>query len=114
MLTAMLAVHNGVEERIVNLDAEQLEWILNSLRLMQEEQQELATKHAGETLTKEDVVEALNASGDLGKGRDWEVPEGHEGEAIDLSEMFREQFADVTTLRESIVEACGRDMTDVG
>lgn len=94
----------------VSLDSEQLEWITNSLRLMQEKQQELATRNYGKTITKQDVVDALNTAGDLGKGREWETPDGEA--SVDMGEFFLESFQDVTTLRESIVEAIGRDLTD--
>jgi hypothetical protein len=112
MITAILAIHDGRQENIVNLDEEQIEWILNSLRLMQEAQQASATKHAGEEMTKQDVVDALNTGGDLGKSRDWKVPEGSEEEKVNMGEFFLEQFQAVTDLREAIVQATGRDLTE--
>lgn len=106
----MLAIHDGKQENIVNLDEEQIEWILNSLRLMQEKQQEHSTKHSGEFLTKQQIVDALNTGGDLGKNRDWETPDGEV--TVDMGEFFLDQFQAVTALRESIVHAVGRDLTD--
>lgn len=94
----------------VELDDEKVEWILNSLRLMQEKQQEHATNNSGKKLTKQQIVDALNMGGDLGKSREWETPDG--AAEVDLGEFFLEQFQAVTDLRESIVLAVGNDLTD--
>ena len=94
----------------VDLDEEQMEWILNSLRLMQEQQQQNATENTGKTLTKQDIVDALNIGGDIGKGRNWKTPDPDA--VVDLNEFFLEQFHDVTALRESLVQAVGGDLTD--
>jgi hypothetical protein len=101
-LTSKLFVHDGNVERILELDEEQMEWILNSLRLMQEKQQELAAAHNDKHLTADDVMRT--------KGKEFVLAEG--AEPVDLSKLFQEQYHDVTKLREELVQLIGRDLTD--
>ena len=64
------------------LTEDDMEWVLNSLRLQQEQQQDLAATEV-----------------DLDTGES-------------LSTMFLEQHGDVTSLRERLVTLAGRDLTD--
>jgi len=70
------------------LTEEDMEWVLNALRLMQEHQQELAGDHAESELSGPSEV------------------------TINIGDMFLEQHGDVTGLRERLVTLAGRDLTD--
>jgi hypothetical protein len=85
---------SGREEILTSSD---MEWIHNSLRLMQEKQQEKAAEHSGHIIT----------ASDIGEGS--ETPDA----TIDIGEdLFQGQFHDVTGLRERLVTLVGYDMTD--
>jgi len=93
--------------RRAELDENDLEWILNSLRLMQEHQQRLASENRGKKLSKGDVLRTTGAGGDKDYVLDKDAPE------VDLAEdMFLPQFNEVTDLRERLVAFIGRDLTD--
>jgi hypothetical protein len=94
--TYRLFRHDGVRETVMDMNDEDMEWVLNSLRLMQEHQQELAGEH------KDHVIRAS----DIGEGSTTPDAEAHVGD------MFLEQHGDVTSLRERIVTLVGRDLTD--
>ena len=87
------------DSRTVQLTESQMEWILNSLRLQQENQQRLASPGA------------LIQLEDLGVDPGIPLKEGAVT-AEDIQEYFRVQFTDVTELREQLVTLCGRDLTD--
>jgi hypothetical protein len=95
--TYKLFRHNGNLETVMDLSEEDMEWIFNSLRLMQERQQELARENDGRIITASEIGEGSSTpdmSIDIGKA------------------MYQEQYHDVTNLRERFVELAGRDLTD--
>jgi len=103
-------VTDDSSDKTMTLSETDMEWFLNSLRLMQESQQKLAAENHGKELSAEDVANSLNANPDAGKGREW-IPTDPEAK-FNVGEMFAEQFNEVTELRERIVEFVGHDLTD--
>lgn len=81
----------------LELSEEQLEWILNSLRMMQEHQLKMA---------QEAVADGQAEEHNLGD----EVP--MEDRYISIPAMAREAHQSITELREAIVQAVGYDLTD--
>jgi hypothetical protein len=74
----------------IDLDCEAMEWLLNSLQLMQIQQQELARKF------------------------NQEHPKVEEGDPDFSEDLFQPQLHSVTELREKLVGFIGRDLTDTG
>lgn len=95
-------VDDGISDsERIDLTEGEMEWIFNSVRLMQERQQSLATENYGQYLTRQDIQSAMGVEPDPVK-----VP------PVDIGEMFREQYSEVTDLREKLVELIGRDLSD--
>lgn len=76
--------------RQIELTDSDLEYILNALRLYQEDQMRLAREHQGEELNG--PVGTISISDDL----------------------FLGQYKEVTDLREKLVDFCGHDLTEDG
>jgi hypothetical protein len=86
----------GPPEKRIALDGEDMEWILNSLRLMQEQQGSLAAQFSEHTLELGPAAASPTSTG------------------VATANLFLEQHECVTNLRERLVGLCGRDLTDTG